>query len=117
MVEYSYLIVNNVKIFGFETITAKKEEVGLPYDVILVSSGVDKSDLGDPVLYIVIEGTPVPIKIAKSHHKIYYYVIPEAPVVMKWVRKNYKSLIEHWKSELSDKQIQNYICKENDSNI
>ena len=95
-------------------VTAPKEEVGIPYDVILISSSVDKSDLGDPVLYVVIDGSPVPIKIAKSHHKIYYYVIPEAPVVLQWVRKNYKALMDHWKSELSDNQILNYLCKEED---
>ncbi len=109
--EYSYLIVNKVKIYGFEIITATKEEVGIPYDVILISSGVDKSDLGDPVLHIAIDGAPVPIKIAKSHHKIYYYVIPEAPVVLQWVRKNYETLMEHWKSEISDRQVLNIICR------
>ncbi len=112
--EYSYLIVNKIKIYGFEMVTAPKEEVGIPYDVILISSDVDKSDLGDPVLHVVIDGSPVPIKIAKSHHKIYYYVIPEAPVVLQWVRKNYKVLMDHWKSELSDNQILNYLCKEDD---
>ena len=95
-------------------VTVPKEEVGIPYDVILISSGVDKSDFGDPVLHIVIDGSPVPVKIARSHHKIYYYVIPEAPVVLQWVRKNYKALMDHWKSELSDKQILNYLCKEDD---
>ena len=110
--EYSYLIVNKVKIYGFETITATKEEVGIPYDVILISSGVDKSDLGDPVLHIAIDGAPVPIKIAKSHHKIYYYVIPEAPVVLQWVRNNYRQLIDHWNGMISDRQILNLICIE-----
>ena len=108
--EYSYLIVNKIKIYGFETVTATKEDVGIPYDVILISSQVDKSDLGDPVLHVVIDSSPVPIKIAKSHHKIYYYVIPEAPVVLKWVRKNFKHLIDHWDGVISDRQILNLIC-------
>ncbi len=112
--EYSYLIVNKIKIYGFETVTATKEDVGIPYDVILISSQVDKSDLGDPVLHVVIDNFPVPIRIAKSHHKIYYYVIPEAPVLLQWVRKHYKHLMEHWKSELTDKQILNYICIKNE---
>ena len=108
--EYSYLIVNKLKIYGFEMVTAPKEEVEMPYDVILISSGVDKSDLGDPVLYVVIDGSPVPVKIARSHHKIYYYVIPEAPVVLQWVRSNYRQLIDHWEGKISDRQILNLIC-------
>ena len=111
--ECPYLIVNNVKIYGFETVTATKEESGLPYDVILISSGVDKSDLGEPVLHIVIDESPIPIKIAKSHHKIYYYVIPEAPIVLQWIRGLYTPLMNHWKSIITDRQVLDYICKEN----
>ena len=106
-----YLILNKVKIYGFETITAKKEEVGIPYDVILISSCIDKSGLGDPVIHVVIDDSPIPIKIAKSHHKIYYYVIPEATVVLQWVRKHYNQLKEHWNGKINDRQMLNIICK------
>jgi hypothetical protein len=81
----------------------------LPYDVILRSSGIDKSDLGEPVLYVMIDGFPIPIKIAKSHHKIYYYVIPEAPIVLQWVRRHYTPLMDHWKSIITDRQVLDFI--------
>ncbi len=114
--EYSYLVINNIKIYGFETVIATKGEIGIPYDVVLISSGREKSDLGDPVLHVVIDGSPVPIKIAKSHHKIYYYVIPEAPVVLQWVRNHYRQLMDHWNGMINDRQILNLISIRGEDN-
>ncbi len=82
--------------------------------MILLSSALDKTDLGDPVLHFVIENSPVPVKIAKAHHKIYYYVLPDAPLLLGWVRRNFELLMNHWNGMITDREMINLIYKGDD---
>ena len=98
-------------------VRVKKEETGLPYDVILDSSGLPKKLIETkkltekPNLCIVFDDLLIPIIIDKNP-KInlnYKIEIPEAEDVLMWISNHYEVLLQHWNKEITDREILNKV--------
>ena len=108
---------NNKKrkhIDGFFVVCATPKETGLPYDILLDSLGAEKRFSGCPRLRVVIDDYVVPVSISSNPVVLSESSFRDSDKVLDWVKKNKTSLLMHWNKQLTDLDILEAICLEED---
>lgn len=101
-----------VKQTCFEMANLRKQESGLPYDILLDSAGCKRNTLHNEMrIKVSIDNELIPVIIASQRDIRPQKHFKRENEIISWASDNYYTLFKHWNNELSDRQALNILAK------
>lgn len=102
-----------VKQTCFEIANLRKQESGLPYDILLDSAGYKRNTPHNVMkIKVSIDNEFIPVIIASQRDIRPQKHFKRENEIILWASNNYDTLFRHWNGELSDRRALNILAKD-----
>ena len=110
MKKYKNLKLNTID--GFTIARASKEEINLPYDILIKSNNSVYKNEGFPRVGVVIGNNIVPVSISDNPRILSSYNFDYSDYVFLWIIKYQEILLKHWNGDVSDLVLLNTVSND-----
>ncbi len=90
-------------IDGFFVAHVEPRESGLPYQILIDSLGMEEDDI--PMVGVVVGDEVIFISVGESPENLSRKPFEGEEQIKAWIRKYRKPLYQHWKRELTDREV------------
>lgn len=94
----------------YEMANISKDRTGLPYDIWIDSAGSSRSvKHNSPRIKVAVDKELIPISISEHPEILIDKSIPHESDLIKFIIDNQEIFLKHWKGEIDDGQIINFL--------